>query len=324
VDGNAYYYRDLALSLGLDQPFYGLQAQGLDGRTAPQQSIEEMAERYVQEIVAFQPRGPYYLGGSSFGGLVAFEMARRLVRQGRPVGLVALFDTESPGYLKLQKIPMTQRMARHREMLRQGSLAGRGRYLLGRVRARYQTALRPAVLMARLRRRTDRALIGLYPRIGRPLPRRLRDERLREAALAATDRYEPQPYPGKVVYFRAEGGEREHRYHDPHLDPAGIIAAGFLSKDTDPAVIERFARLGWGRLAAGGLEIHEVSGAHGAMVRGTYARSLAEALRACLAQAYDEAQPGAQQGAQPGAQPGAQHGAHQDGPGGEPESHDGR
>jgi amino acid adenylation domain-containing protein len=287
VEGNVFYYRDLAVSLGPDQPFYGLQAQGLDGKAELHRRIEDMAAHYVQEVVSLQPQGPYYLGGSSLGGLVAFEMARQLDRQGRKVGLVALFDTDSPGFLKLLRIPPEGRSARHMEMLKGRSLAGGARYILGRARARYDTWLRPGLVMGRLRRHVDEARARLYPRFGRPLPLALRELRLREAAMAATTMYEPEPYDGKVVFFRAEG-QPDYRYHDPCLDPASIIAAGFFSKTTDPAVIEQYSRLGWGRLAAGGLEIRDVCGGHGAMMRGNYAQSLAEDLRRCLDQAYME------------------------------------
>jgi non-ribosomal peptide synthetase component F/thioesterase domain-containing protein/acyl carrier protein len=71
----------------------GIQARGLTGEAAPHRSVEAMAADYLSAIKARQPRGPYHLCGYSFGGLVAFEMARRLRAQGDEVGLVGLFDT---------------------------------------------------------------------------------------------------------------------------------------------------------------------------------------------------------------------------------------
>ena len=71
----------------------GIQARGLAGEEPPHASVEAMAAEYLREIKAFQPDGPYYLCGYSFGGLVAFEMARRLWESGDEVGLVGLFDT---------------------------------------------------------------------------------------------------------------------------------------------------------------------------------------------------------------------------------------
>jgi non-ribosomal peptide synthetase component F/thioesterase domain-containing protein/acyl carrier protein len=71
----------------------GIQARGLDGQQQPHATVEAMAAEYLKEIKARQPDGPYYLCGYSFGGLVAFEMARRLWESGDEVGLVGLFDT---------------------------------------------------------------------------------------------------------------------------------------------------------------------------------------------------------------------------------------
>ena len=94
--GNVIYLYHLARHLGPDQPFYGLQGVGFDGEAAPQTSVEEMAARYLIEIEAAQPRGPYFLGGHSLGGWVAYEMAQQLLRKGRQVGLVAIIDTAAP------------------------------------------------------------------------------------------------------------------------------------------------------------------------------------------------------------------------------------
>ncbi len=91
--GNVLLYRDLSKHLGSDQPFYGLQAQGLDGELPYLQTIEEMAARYVKDLRRFQARGPYYLGGYCMGGTVAYEMAQQLRAQGEEVALLALFDT---------------------------------------------------------------------------------------------------------------------------------------------------------------------------------------------------------------------------------------
>src|SRR4030095_6864448 len=88
--GHVLFYRDLARRLGSDQPFYGIQARRLRGRQVAHSSVEEMAAHYIEEMRTVQPNGPYYLGGSSFGGLVAFEMARQLDAQGAEVALVAL------------------------------------------------------------------------------------------------------------------------------------------------------------------------------------------------------------------------------------------
>jgi thioesterase domain-containing protein/acyl carrier protein len=71
----------------------GIQARGLAGQEQPHATVEAMAAEYLREVKVRQPSGPYYLCGYSFGGLVAFEMARQLRESGDEVGLVGLFDT---------------------------------------------------------------------------------------------------------------------------------------------------------------------------------------------------------------------------------------
>jgi pimeloyl-ACP methyl ester carboxylesterase len=91
--GNLLMYRNLARHLGQDQPIYGLQPQGLDGRQAPLTRIEDMAARYIKEIQVIQPEGPYFLTGYCMGGTIALEMAQQLRGQGQRVDLLALLDT---------------------------------------------------------------------------------------------------------------------------------------------------------------------------------------------------------------------------------------
>ena len=91
--GNVLIYRELAQHLGEDQPFFGLQAQGLDGSCPPLATVEEMATLYAQELRKFQPHGPYFIGGYCMGGTLAYEVARQLRLGGEEIGLLALFDT---------------------------------------------------------------------------------------------------------------------------------------------------------------------------------------------------------------------------------------
>ncbi|AUX31437.1 MULTISPECIES: type I polyketide synthase [Sorangium] len=86
-------YADLARHLGNDRPFYAIQARGLDDDGEPDDRIEIMAARYLEALRAVQPTGPYLLGGWSLGGLVAFEMARRLVGEGSRVASLTLIDS---------------------------------------------------------------------------------------------------------------------------------------------------------------------------------------------------------------------------------------
>ena len=94
--GNVVYFYDLARLLGSEQPFYGLQAVGLDGESAPHTTIEEMATHYITAIQTVQPQGPYFLGGHSFGSWIAFEMAQQLLKAGHEVARVVILDTGAP------------------------------------------------------------------------------------------------------------------------------------------------------------------------------------------------------------------------------------
>jgi len=82
--------------LGEDRAAFALQQPGLLGDEAPPRSIPLLAQRWLKEIRAVQPRGPYLLGGYSFGGLAVYELAQQLVSAGEEVSRVVLLDTPLP------------------------------------------------------------------------------------------------------------------------------------------------------------------------------------------------------------------------------------
>jgi acyl transferase domain-containing protein/thioesterase domain-containing protein len=94
--GNVLNLRHLAHLLGSDRPFYGLQARGLFGDTAPHETLEEAAADCIAEMRQVQPEGPYLIGGFSGGGLTAWEIGRQLRAAGEEVALLALLDTPMP------------------------------------------------------------------------------------------------------------------------------------------------------------------------------------------------------------------------------------
>jgi thioesterase domain-containing protein len=94
--GTVLCYEPLARELGPEQPFYGLEARLPGPAEALQATVEDMAKRYLHALREVQPEGPYQLGGWSFGGLVAFAMACRLLREGHQVRALVLFDTQLP------------------------------------------------------------------------------------------------------------------------------------------------------------------------------------------------------------------------------------
>ena len=104
-----FLYCYLARQLGPNQPVYGIYVEdevdpertkdSLETRL-PVDSVEGLAERYLDKIRAIQPNGPYQLGGECFGGVVAFEVARQLAEQGEELALLVLLDANVPGTLK--------------------------------------------------------------------------------------------------------------------------------------------------------------------------------------------------------------------------------
>jgi amino acid adenylation domain-containing protein len=102
---NSIYFQ-LAKHIDNDQPLYGYQPKGMNGFDTPNQSVEEMAAFYISLMIKQFPSGPYNLAGYSFGGFVAFEMARQLKSMGKEVSKLILFDTsafEDPDKLSLLK-----------------------------------------------------------------------------------------------------------------------------------------------------------------------------------------------------------------------------
>ncbi len=239
---------ELPRHLGPDLPFYGLQPPGQDGQRAPLGTVDSLAAYLVREMRGVQPRGPYFLGGSSYGGIVAFEMAQQLVRAGEEVGLLALFDTRAPGYPRLRR----DAPARFHLFRRLGNPFPQPPERRWSEMQREMFRIWAQRLDTRWRRLAGRALTqeSLY-------------FYFLTVAFAAQRRYRPLPYPRPITLFRVPA------------QPSNEIYA------TDPL-------LGWGELAAGGLEIVDVEGFHGQpMFREPYVRGLALRLRERMRAAHD-------------------------------------
>ena len=182
--GAVMVYRELAGHLGPEQPVYGLQAQGLDGKQPYLTTVEEMAAHYLSLIRTVQPQGPYFIGGLSFGGTVAYEMAQRLHANGEQVALLFMFDTFPGTYetnvsllLKLSHMPRREQAD----------------YVTRKIRQYVMT----------LGRRFNRLFF----------PESLKN--VRKGIEQAGFRYQMQPYPGSMVLFRAK--EKSLRgAHDPY------------------------------------------------------------------------------------------------------------
>jgi amino acid adenylation domain-containing protein len=95
--GSAFYYRTLASHIGTDQPLYTFEPIGMNGTDEPHNSVEDMAAYYIRHMRKIQPAGPYSICGLSFGGIVAYEMARQITESSDKVACLVLFDCRAPG-----------------------------------------------------------------------------------------------------------------------------------------------------------------------------------------------------------------------------------
>ncbi len=112
ADGHTSAYVSLALRLDSKHPVYALEPHRKANHPILHTRIEEMAAFYIGKIREVQPRGPYLLGGLCAGGLIAFEIARQLERQGEQVPMVALMDA-SDAAVKGQSVHVAgQRLSR--------------------------------------------------------------------------------------------------------------------------------------------------------------------------------------------------------------------
>jgi amino acid adenylation domain-containing protein len=247
--GNVLFYQKLVRHLEPDQPFYGLQAQGLDGKHTPSTSVEEMAAHYIKEIQTVQPEGPYFLGGFSFGGLVVFEIARQLRAQGQKVALLAIFDTVAPAYYE----PTSgSGYTEHTTFWGKGFFHLRNLLKLG-----LNDQL--SYVWFRLKWHLTAGKLSIfYKSYLRYIKRSPQDLRLLDVAWAnyqARQNYVPEVYADQLTLFRASDRD--------------------AGSDYQPT-------LGWGELVEGEVEIHEVPGSHTDVMEEPTVRLLAEKLMARL------------------------------------------
>lgn len=184
IGGNPMTFMDLADALGPDQPFYGMQHRGVDGKRTPHHSIEAMAQEFIDDILSVQTRGPYILAGYSGGGLAAYEAARRLVEAGEEVALLVLFDTVRPG---VDEWSSRERMKAHWANAKAGGI----RYVARRIADR-------TVRVFDATKRRIRAGLAAFA------PYRFRLDAVEMAGRKAGSAYAPQPYTGDVLLFQSD------------------------------------------------------------------------------------------------------------------------
>jgi thioesterase domain-containing protein/acyl carrier protein len=270
IFGVVFPYYELACQLGNDQPFYGLQPLGLDGEQTPYNRIEDMAEQYIKALRVVQPHGPYLLGGWSFGGLVAFEMAQQLQRAGHQVALLALIDTQAPiasykpSFWDVLKFLLTTAVrstlpflldyfyllaAPHHhqgdtsppEAVQPSSRLSRGIFKSWRSRLQWAAIVNLMPEESRLRMLDE---LTIFPLL-----------RVFYANSRAAYSYVPKAYSNRITLFRT-------------------------TKPSDKA--KQDSTLGWSELAARGVEVHQVPGNHLTMLRKPHVQVLAKQLWECL------------------------------------------
>jgi thioesterase domain-containing protein/acyl carrier protein len=241
----------LARRLGFDQPLYGLQARGVRDSESAFTSIEEIASYYIEAIQAFQGEDPFFIAGYSFGGVVAFEIARQLYAAGKRVGILAILDTVAPGQHRFNVVTFLRNLPHWA-----------GDFVL---RRKPKEVIHDVV--NKLKKLSKRCLNGVLRPLGfEPLKENITEnvdmpaelpEKYRGVIAAhyqALLRYELKSYPGRITLFRTKAQPLLRAYPDN----------------------------GWGHFAEEGVEVHTVEGNHLNFDEEPYVQVLAKKLRAAL------------------------------------------
>jgi thioesterase domain-containing protein len=264
--GTVIGFLDLALSIGTDRPFYGLQASGLYGEQIPFTRIEDAASHYIEAIRSVQPEGPYFLGGWSLGGYIAFEMAQQLLAQGQRVAQLLLLDNAArPASEKYVEEDVEDVMEGDDAVLLMDIFA---EYLpisredlersldLFQGDARIDYVLKKMISANLVPPDVDVAQARTYLNTRRTYVRSMR-------------KYVTQVYPGSVTLFKTA---------KPPATPVSDEAAG----GERSTVTTEDPTMGWGALVGGGVRVIDVPGDHETMVRKPHVETLAMRIRACL------------------------------------------
>jgi len=246
---------ELSRCLGPDQPVYGLRSRALCGEPG-QRSIPEIADYYVKSIQGVQPKGPYYLSGFCFGGLVAYEMAKLLKAQGEEIAMLAIFDSPAPGML--QPMDCVRNRIRHDWWkLRRAELPHSFPILAIRSRRAARVALRFVKVAIW-------SLAGKSPdKNARDIEQEILD--VSDTNISAAKAYAPGVYSGPITLF---------------MTPEALALYGH-------DLYER-----WQAFGTGAVDLHFTGDEHLKQLEPPFIQALAEKLQQCLAQP-GESKPGA-------------------------------
>jgi thioesterase domain-containing protein len=249
VGGDVFCYVGLARGLGNKRPFYALRARGLDEGQTPLSVVEEMAADYIEAMRAAQPEGPYLLGGWSFGGVVAYEMACKLQAEGQTVARLILIDTPAPQLYDgidensaVDKLALMARFAQDLGLSLDRLSVSPDQVLCLDENEQLALVLKEAqganILSAEITASQARRLYNVF-----------------RSNLQATRKYAPSKYDGRVILVKSSD----------KID---------TTRD-EPA-------MGWERLASGELETHTVPGDHYSIVTGPELEVLVDFLKKCF------------------------------------------
>jgi amino acid adenylation domain-containing protein len=212
------YYRHLLRDLKRNRPVFGLQPLPLDGRHPIARTVEAMAASYITEIRRAQPRGPYFLAGHSFGGLVSFEIAQQLVRQGEHVSFLGLIDTR-----------LRNTLGKEWPRISPAELFSHRVYgFLHKLRW-----IKNAVLT----RKHD-----LWLRVGLSVPYEHRPTYYDRLCVRASRGYVPKPYPGHITMLSSAGNSERQKTHWESLARGGLTLFE-LSAGHDDMVLPPHSKL---------------------------------------------------------------------------------
>jgi len=219
-------FKTLAAHMDEEQPIYGLQARGLDGEARPLDRIEDIAAHYIQEIIAHRPEGPYALAGYSFGGLIAFEMAKQLKAMGREVAMLGVIDTVVREHITGQQLSNYQQLSNMGKKVA-WNLSLLTKDPLNNIKYKSST----------LSRRLKRLTWGLTHNANEELQKKQEDYSalIDQMNKRAFERYTITPYEGQIHLFRAQ----DRRFY-----------------------VSDFEYLGWKPFAKAGVVVHDVPGDH--------------------------------------------------------------
>jgi thioesterase domain-containing protein/acyl carrier protein len=252
--------------LGSDQPLYGLEHQSEDGKAARFIRVETIAEYYLRQIRTVQDHGPYFLGGYSFGGTIAFEIAQQLKMQGQIVSLLVILDSLFPGVSSSsptirgepsESLTTPSQYSRyafllHRQRLAQLRLRGQMNYILVRLRNKIENTAND--IGNRFGKIYKLSLCRVCLAFGWILPASVRSFYILEIYKHALQNYSPAIYPGRAIYFKTASRSNYHQQ-------------------------------GWKSLMKDGLEVYEVPGDHMEIIKKENAEVWAKQLKSCLSAA---------------------------------------